>query len=176
MKLVLTRAQKQEVVKELNEKFSKAQIVILTDFTGLKLADTTQLRSKLRDVGVEFKVSKNTLFRRAVKDTPAALLEEKLIGPNAIAFGFDDPVLVAKELVKFAKDHQSLEIKGGVLDGKYMDKDDIVSLSKLPSKEVLLAQMLSVLVAPSSGLVQALAGIPRKLLYALQAISEQKAA
>jgi len=174
--MVLTRAQKEAMVSELNEKFAKANVTILADFTGLKVSEATELRKILRDEGVEFKVSKNTLFRRAVKNTPAQVLEDKFIGPNAVAFGYDDPVVIAKKLVEFSKDHPALKIKGGVLDGKFMEEADIVSLSKLPSKEVLLSQLLSVLVAPTTGLVQALSGIPRKLLYALQAISEKKAA
>lgn len=172
--LAISYQEKEAIVRALNEKFSEASVAVLTKFTGLDVSDTADLRRTLRNSEVEFKVSKNTFFRRAVEGTPAAVLLEHFWGPNAVAFGYDDPVLVAKLLVDFAKNHPALEIRGGVLNGKYIDASGIEALSKLPSREVLLAQLLSVLVASPRGLVQALSGIPRKLLYALQAIKDQK--
>ncbi len=172
--MALKRSEKEALVQELQDKFSRCVSVIMTDFTGLNVSGANDLRRRLREIGADFKVSKNTLLKRAAQGTQVEALTDYFIGPNAVAIAYDDPVAVAKVLVEFAKDNEALEIKGGVLNGKYMDKEGIVSLSKLPSREVLLAQLLSVMVAPATNMVQVLAAIPRKLLYALKAIEEKK--
>ncbi len=170
----LTKSQKVALVEQLNERFSRAVSVTLVNFPGLTVSQANELRAKLRDVQGELKVSKNTLFRIAVKGTESEPLLDSFQGPNAAVFAYEDPVQVAKVLVDFAKDNEVLKIKGGILNGKLMDVPGIEALSKLPSREVLLAQMLSVLVATPTSLVQVLTGVPRKLLYALRAIEEQK--
>ena len=172
--MALTRARKEELVKELNEKFSKAVLATLVEFPGLTVGQANELRAKLRDVNGEFKVAKNTLMTLAIKGTDCEELKDMLTGPNAVVLAYEDPVAVAKVLVEFAKENEVLKLKSGVLNGKVMDAPGLEALSKLPSREVLLSQLLSVMVATPTGLVQALAGIPRKLLYALRAIEEQK--
>ena len=170
----LTRSQKEALVEQLNEKFSRAVSVTLVDFPGLTVSQANELRAKLRDVQGELKVSKNTLFRIAIKGTESEPLLDAFEGPNAAVFAYEDPVQVAKVLMDFAKDNEVLKIKSGILNGKLMDANGIEALSKLPTREVLLAQMLSVLVATPTNLVQVLSGIPRKLLYALRAVEEKK--
>ncbi len=172
--MALTRKEKEKIVLELHEKFKNSAAVLLTNYQGLTVAAMNELRTKLRDVDGEFKVSKNTFMKMAAKETDVEGLSEYFEGPNAIALAYEDPVAVAKALVEFAKDNEALEIRAGVLNGKYMDADGIVALSKLPSREVLLAKLLSVLVATPTNMVQVLAAVPRKLLYALKAIEEQK--
>ncbi|NDY42330.1 50S ribosomal protein L10 [Dissulfurirhabdus thermomarina] len=172
----VSRAEKEKIVEELHERFSRAAVVVATRFTGLNVAALTELRKKIREAGAEYRVVKNTLLRRAVEGTPVAGMSEEFTGPNAVAIGYDDPVAVAKVLADFAKDHPELEVKGGMLAGARIDAAGVQALAKLPSREVLLAQLLSVMVAVPTGLVQVLAAVPRKLLYALRALEEQKKA
>jgi len=172
--LPLTRKEKEALVEELNDKFQRAVAVTLVNFPGLKVSEVNELRSKLRDVQGEMKVAKNTLLRLAVKGTEGEALLDYFNGPNAAVFAYEDPVAVAKVLVEFGKDHEALKLRTGILNGKIVDASSLEALSKLPSREVLLGQLLSVLIATPTNLVQVLAGIPRKLLYALRAIEEQK--
>ncbi len=172
--MALKRKEKEALVQELKEKFSRCVSVIMTDFTGVNVSDSNALRQKLRESGADYKVFKNTLLKRAAEGTSVEVLSDRFVGPNAVAIAYDDPVTVAKVLVEFAKKNEALEIKGGMLDGKYMDAEGIKALSKLPSREVLLAQLLSVMVAPATNMVQVLAAVPRKMLYVLKAIQEDK--
>ncbi len=167
---------KRKVVEELKEKFATTKVVIATDYKGLNVAQMTELRRKLSEASVEYKVVKNTLLTRAAKDTAVEVLADVFEGPSAIAFSFDDPVAPAKVLTEFAKDNKSLEIKAGVMDGKRMDVEAITALSKLPSREELLAQVLSAMNAVPSGFVRALADVPRRMLNVLNAVKDQKEA
>ena len=167
---------KQQIVEELNEKLASSKVVIITDYKGLDVAAMNSLRRKLRDAQVEFKVVKNTLLVRAAENTDAALIADSFKGPSAVALSFDDPVAPAKVLTDFAKENKKLEIKIGVMDGRVIDAAGIVALSSLPSREVLLAQVLAAMNGVPTGLVRTLNAIPAKLLYALQAIKEQKEA
>ncbi len=167
---------KKEITADIHERFSKSKIVIVTDYKGLDVMTMNDLRRKLRDVGVEYKVVKNTLLIRASDDTDAALIRDHFKGPSAIALAFDDPVSPAKVLTEFAKAHEKLEIKAGVMNGKVLELEAIKALSKLPSREVLLAQVLSTMNAVPTSFVRALSDLPRKLLNVLNAIKEQKEA
>lgn len=167
---------KKKVVEELKEKFATTKVVIVTDYKGLNVAQMTALRRKLSEADVEYKVVKNTLLTRASKDTDVELLTDVFEGPSGIAFSFDDPVAPAKILTEFAKENKTLEIKAGVMDGKRMDINAITALSKLPSREDLLAQVLSAMNAVPSGLVRALADVPRRMMNVLNAIKDQKEA
>lgn len=168
--------QKKEIVTALHEDFKRSKIVIATDYKGLDVAAVTRLRSELTKENIDFRVIKNTLLRRASENTDVALLNDVFKGPSAIAISYSDPVSPAKILVKFAEENNKLEIKGGVLDGKAIDTNGIKALSSLPSREVLLSQLLSTMNAVPTGIVQVLAAVPRGLLNALQAIREQKEA
>lgn len=172
--MALKIKEKETIAGDLHEKFSRSEAVIMTQFQDLDVAGANELRKKLREAGAEFKVSKNTLFKRAVQGTPAEVLSNQFSGPNALAFAFEDPVAMAKVIVGFAKESEVLEIRSGVLNGKFIDVAQIQALSELPSREVLLAKLLAVFVAVPTGLVRALSGIPRKLLYTLRAIEDQK--
>ena len=172
--MALKFKEKEIIVEDLREKFSRSETVIMTQFSGLDVADANKLRKKLRESGAEFKVSKNTLFKRAIHGTPAEVLLDQFSGPNAVAFAYEDPVSMAKVIAEFAKESEVLEIRGGVLNGKLIDVAQIHALSELPSREVLLAKLLTVFVAIPTGLVRALLGIPQKLLYVLRAIEDQR--
>ncbi|MCF8028650.1 MAG: 50S ribosomal protein L10 [Desulfobacteraceae bacterium] len=173
---MLTLSQKQELVSALHEKFEQKKILVLVDYKGLNVTKINDLRSKLRQAGIEFKVVKNTLLIRAAEQTDVDLLRQQFEGPSAVAMSYDDPVAPAKVLCEFAKDNDKLQIKAGVMDGSVLDADGIKRLSELPSREVLLATVLGTMNAVPTGLVRALNNVPERLVYALKAINDQKEA
>jgi len=170
----LNRDQKASVVQDLSEKFAKAKIAIVTDYRGLTVSEFEELRVELRKCDSEVRVAKNTLLKRATEGTGFEPMHDHFKGTSALTLSYDDPVAPAKVLVDFAKSHEELQIKSAVLDGKALTPDDLVSLSKLPSKEILLSQLLSVMQAVPTSLVRVLNAIPQNFVYALQAIKEQK--
>lgn len=170
----MNRNDKEAVVSEVSQRLTRASAVILTDFSGLKVEQMTDLRQKLRDSGSEYLVVKNTLLKLASKGTETESLVQDLTGPNGLGFSYDDPVELAKVLVDFAKDNPKLEIKEGVLDGKVISTAEVTALAKLPSREVLLAQLLGVMNGVARNFVSVLAAVPRGLVTALKQIEEQK--
>ncbi|MFN2341372.1 MAG: 50S ribosomal protein L10 [Halanaerobium sp.] len=171
----MARPEKEAVVKELTDKFTSAKSLVITDYLGLNVAEMTELRSKLREAGVEFKVVKNTLATIAANDVEMEEMTEYFSGPTAIAFGEDDAVSPAKVLVEFAKDHEVLEIKAGLLNGEIISKEKVESLAEIPSREELLAKAFASMKAPLSGLVNVLQGNIRGLVQVLNQIKEEKA-
>ena len=167
-------AGKKAVVEEIKEKVDKAQGVVLVDYRGLNVEELTELRRNYREAGIDYKVYKNTMMRFAFKDAGLEEFNEHLVGPNALVFGFEDPVQPAKITEQFAKEHDDLEIKAGIVDGKIVDIDEIKKLASLPSRDVLIAQTLGGLNAPISGFANVLQGTIRNLVYALNAVREQQ--
>jgi large subunit ribosomal protein L10 len=168
--------EKKRIAQNLNERFSKAAVIIVTDYKGLDVTAINDLRRKLRQEEVEYQVAKNSLLIRASEETDVALIKDTFKGPNAVAMSYGDPVAPAKILTEFAKENKVFEIKVGVMDGKILDANGIRSLSALPSREVLLGTFVSTLNSVPTGLVRALAEIPRQLLNVLQAVKDQKEA
>ncbi|WP_067842520.1 50S ribosomal protein L10 [Amphibacillus sediminis] len=154
---------KKQVVSEISTKLRDSQSTLLVDYRGLDVAEVTELRKQLREAGVEFKVYKNTLARLAANEADLSELNDILVGPTAIAFSNEDVVAPAKVLNNFAKEHEALEIKGGVIEGKVATLEQIKELADLPNYEGLLSMLLSVLQAPV-----------RNFAYATKAIAEQK--
>jgi large subunit ribosomal protein L10 len=165
---------KEKTVKDIKDRFEKSKVTILTDYKGLTMAQMSGLRRKLRPLEAEYKVYKNTLILRAVKDKEYSGIDSLLAGSTAILFGYGDQVLPAKILAQFMKESEKLSIKGGVLDGKLIDTKTISMLSKLPSKEVLIAKVLGGMKAPITNLVFDLKGIINKFVYALAAVRDKK--
>lgn len=172
----MNKQSKEAVVAEFSSKIAASKAAFLADYRGLTVEQANELRRKLRDAGVDYRVVKNTLLRLAARETPAECLNEYLHGPTAIAFATDDPVAPAKALVEFAKSNKVFELKAGLLDGKLMTVEDIQALSDLPSREQLLAKILGSLNAPASNFVGVLAAVPRSLVQVLSAIQDQKEA
>lgn len=139
---------KQPIVDEISEKISGAQSVVLVDGRGLTVTQDTALRKALREAGVQYKVYKNTLMKRAFEGTDCAALDQYLEGPSAIAISKDDATAPARILYKFAKDNAQLEIKGGVVEGKAYDAKALEPISQIPSREELLSKLLGSLQAP----------------------------
>jgi large subunit ribosomal protein L10 len=171
----VARPEKEAVVKELTEKFNSAKSLVITDYLGLNVAEMTELRKQLREAGVDFKVVKNTLATIAANDVEMNNMTEFFSGPTAIAFGEEDAVSPAKILVEFAKDHEVIEIKAGILNGELISREKVESLAEIPSREVLLAQAFAGMKAPLTGLVNVLQGNIRGLVQVLGQIRDQKA-
>lgn len=170
----MEKADKKAVIKEVEKKLKDAQSVVLADYRGLTVQQITDLRRELRSQSVDFKVYKNTLIKRAIKNKNIDGLNEYLAGPTAVAFGYDDPVAPAKVLSDFAKKYKALSVKGGLLEGGVVDASVIKALAALPSREVLLAKLAGALQAPVSGLANVLNGPMRGLAAALNQVAEQK--
>lgn len=154
---------KKQTVVEIADKLKSSVSTVVVDYRGLNVAEVTELRKQLREAGVDFKVYKNTLTRRAAESVDLAGLNEVLTGPNAIAFSTEDVVAPAKIINDFAKKHEALEIKAGVIEGNVATVEDIKALAELPSREGLLSMLLSVLQAPI-----------RNLALAAKAVADQK--
>lgn len=150
---------------EITDKFKRAEAAILSTYIGLTVEEDTELRKKMREAGVDYKVYKNTLTLRAAKEVGFGDIEEYLAGPVAIAFGYDDPTAPARVLADFAQNHKKVELKAGVVQGQIFDTAQVNELSKIPPKEVLIAKLLGSFKAPLSNLV-----------YLLNAVKEQKEA
>lgn len=168
--------EKKRIAQNLNERFSKAAVVIVSDYKGLDVAAINDLRCKLRQQEVEFQVAKNSLLVRASEETDVALIKDAFKGPSAVALSYSDPVAPAKILTEFAKENKVFEIKVGVMGGKVLDVGSIKALSALPSREVLLGTLVATLNSVPTGFVRTLAEIPRRLLNVLQAVKDQKEA
>ena len=167
---------KQQITEDLHDRFARSAIIVLTDYKGLDVTSINDLRRKLREANIEYQVVKNTLLVRAAEDTDVALIKDHFKGPSAVAISYDDPVAPAKVLTQFAKDNNKLEIKVGVLNGKVLDLQAIKALATLPSKDVMLAQLLSAMNAVPTSIVRVLAEVPRSLVNVLTAIKDQKEA
>ena len=162
------------LVDEIKEKIEKSQSIILVNNHGLTVEEVTKLRKELREHGVDYKVYKNTMLKRAFDATGNESANELLVGPTVVAFGIEDAVQPAKILNDFAEDNDRLEIKGGLLDGRVVSVDEVKALAKLPSREVLVAHFLGSLNAPIQGLATVLSGNIRGLAVALNQIREKK--
>ena len=167
---------KQQITEDLHARFARSAIIVLTDYKGLDVTSINELRRKLRESNIEYQVVKNTLLVRAAEDTEIALIKDHFKGPSAVAISYDDPVAPAKVLTQFAKENDKLEIKVGVLNGKVLDVQAIKALATLPSREVMLAHVLSTINAVPTSFVRVLAEVPRSLLNVLSAIKDQKEA
>jgi large subunit ribosomal protein L10 len=170
----MERAQKVEEVAALSGRVAKAPLAIVTQYRGLNVAQMTDLRLRLRKSGGEYLVAKNSLVRIAIAESNWARLEPLLTGPNAIAFGYNDAIAVAKIVRDFAKEHEALEIKGGVLDGEILDAKQIERLATMPGRNELRAQLLAVLSAPATNLVRVLQAPARQLVQVLEARRQQQ--
>ena len=141
---------KKVVVEEIAGKFNDSQSAVVVEYRGLSVAEVTELRKSLREEDVEFKVYKNKLVQRATESAGYAEINDKLVGPNAIAFGHSDAVAPARILAKFAKDHEALVIKAGIVEGKVLEVEEINEIAKLPGREGMYSMLLGMLQAPVS--------------------------
>ncbi len=157
--------QKKKEVEELAEKFQKSKIVLLTDYKGINVADVTELRNKIRSAQADYKVIKNNITRRALQACKLEGLEDQLEGTTAVIIGYEDYLEPLKAIYKYAKDNEFYKIKGGIIEGKVVSVEELMTLAKLPSRETLIAQLAG-----------ALLGNISKLAVALDQVAKQKEA
>ena len=155
---------KKGVVAEIAEKLKKSASCVVVDYKGLKVEEVTELRNKFREAGIDYKVYKNTLVRRAAAEVGnmAQFDDVNLVGTNAIAFGYEDPVAPAKIVNDFAKTHPKIELKMGFVEGEFYDAENIKKLAEIPSREELIAKLLGSLKAPVSNFVYLVDAIAKK--------------
>ena len=163
---------KKEQVKDIKAKIEKAACVVFVDYRGITVADDTQMRSALRQAGCEYMVCKNRLMKIALNNCGIRCLDDKLEGTLAVAFSYNSEIDAAKVLKKFA-DKSKVKFMFGLLNNNFIDTAELKALADLPSKEILVAKLLSVLNAPATGLVSVLNGPIRSLAYALNAIASK---
>lgn len=168
------RQEKEKIVQQIKADLESAKVIVLTDYRGLTVAQMNDLRNILREEGIKYKVVKNTLTRFAAREAGFNELEKYMEGPIAIAYGYDDPVVPLRVLVKFAKKNEALTLKGGVLEKMVLDEKNLRVLSDLPPREVLLSTVLGSFQSPISGLLNVMQGNLRNLAYVLQAVKEKK--
>jgi large subunit ribosomal protein L10 len=151
--------QKQAVVEEISEKLVKASSVVVIDYIGISVDQANSMRNKLRDAGVDYKVYKNTLVKRAIAGTGNEKLAEVLEGPSAFAFGYEDATAPARVLDSVIKEFKKMEFKAGIVEGVFYDADGIKQVASIPSKEVLIARFLGSVQSPIGKLVRTFAAI-----------------
>jgi large subunit ribosomal protein L10 len=152
----MRKEQKSAVVGNLAERLKTAKMALVSEYKGITAAETTEMRRRFRAARGELKVAKNTLIRRAIKDTSFAPLDEKLGGPVGLILSFEDPVALAKAATSFKDLGERFKIRGGVLEGKPLTPEEIQALASMPPKEVVFAQLLGLIQAPASRLVRLL--------------------
>ena len=155
--------QKEEAVKKLAEDLKDAKLILLTDYRGITVEDATKLRAELRESNSEYRVIKNNIIKRALDLNGESELDDLLEGPTALITNNEDYLAPAKAIYNFTKDHDFYKIKGGIIEGKVMTAEEIITLAKLPSRQELLAQLAG-----------ALLGNITKLAVALDAVKSQK--
>lgn len=139
--------QKKEEVSKLAEEMKAAKLILLTDYRGINVTDVTNLRADLRNVNARYTVIKNNITRRALAECGIEGLDDKLVGPTAVIMSDEDYLEPAKAIYKFSKENEYYKIKGGVIDGKVMTTEEIITLAKLPSRETLLSMLAGALLA-----------------------------
>ena len=159
--------EKIEAVEDLKARLDGAKTVLLTEYRGLTVQQIGELRKQLRAVSAEYKVVKNRLAKIAISASELEVLTPQLTGPVALVVSKDDPVAVAKAVSTFARTNQALTIKGGYVDGQFMQPDALKTLSELPSKEALRAQLVGAISGPLTQLVSLLQAPQRELAYIL---------
>ena len=176
--MAVTEAKK-AIVADLKERLTGAKAAVFTSYSGLTVAQDTELRRKLREAGVSYQVVKNTMTRIAAKEAGLDGLDDIFNGTTALAIAGDDVVAPAKVICDFIKENKldeagKLSVKAGILDGRVIDIEEVKALASLPSREVLIAKILGSMQAPISGTVNVLQGVIRNAVYVLEAIRQQK--
>lgn len=171
----MAKAEKVAEVQAITERLKTAQSIVLADYTGLTVHEMTDFRVKCRENQVECRVVKNRLAQIACDNAGVEVLKDHLKGPSALMFGPESQIDPAKIVVAFAKEHKAMEIKGGIVDGQYLDADQVKALSKVPSRDELLAKMMACINSPATGLAMALNGVASGLVRCIDAVAQQKA-
>ncbi|NCQ36157.1 50S ribosomal protein L10 [bacterium] len=171
----MARPEKVAEVKAIAERIEAAQSMVLADYSGLTVEQMTIFRSNCRSKTVDCRVVKNRLARIAADNAEMSVMKDHLKGPTAIIFGPESQVDPAKIAVEFAKDNEAMQIKGGFIDGQFLAPDQVVALSKTPSKDELIAKMLGSINSPATGIAAVLNGVIAGLARTIEAVAKQQA-
>jgi large subunit ribosomal protein L10 len=171
---MLNKALKQDLVKEINERFKASPTVMVIEYKGLSVKEMQGLRRQLKKAKAELRVVKNSLLRIASKETGIEKINDLFEGPTAVAICDDDPASVAKVFVDSMKVYSAVRLKGGIVDGKVIGSEEVTRLSRLPSKEVLLSQFVGMLTNPIANFIGVLTELQRSLVYVLNSLKEAK--
>lgn len=175
---MVTRAKKEERVVQLNEQLSRSQLAVVSSYSGLTVKEMTALRRRIQDAGGDYTVAKNTLIKLALKnnqDLPE--LDNILQGSTALVLGFDDPVGPVKALMDYIKENkkeETIQVRGGFLEGKEVNENDLKAIATLPSREELIAKLMGSMQSPAQGVAITLSGVARNMVNVLEAIRKQK--
>jgi large subunit ribosomal protein L10 len=173
----MNRSDKEAIVAEVAERAARATAMYFADFTGLTVEEATELRREFRKAGVEYRVVKNTLAKKALEQlTGYDRVFEKLVGPTGIAFSYNDAVAPAKIIKKFSEKSGKLKLKAAILEKQVFDGSRLDELSKLPTRAELMAGVLGSIQAPMTGIVGAIGAVMRDLVNVIDAIEKKKAA
>ncbi len=176
--MAITRAAKEQAVDTLTGDLGRIKLAVMADYRGLSVSEVEELRHNLREQGMTYRVTKNTLLRIALKNNEAlaSIDPSAFKGPMALAMGFDDEVAPAKVIFQYAKAHDALEVVGAITgDGKLLSAAEVKALSQLPSREQLIAQVVGTIAAPLTGFVGVMAGNVRSIVTLLSALQEKRA-
>jgi len=171
--MAITKQKKEEILKDLKDKFSSVKIIVFVDYSGLDTKSLEDVRNGMRNEGVDFKVVKKTLLNLAIKDRGIKGDIDSLEGQIAATFGYEDEASAAKVAYRFSQTYENFKILLGILDDEFVDVDKIVALAELPSREALLARYVGSIRAPISGLVNVMEGNIRGFVQVLNAISQK---
>lgn len=172
--MVLTKEQKNEILGEIGERLSRAKTAVFTNYQGLKVSDITNLRKRLSEKSIDFKVAKNSLLKKALDNKKIDIESSLLDKPLAIAYGYDDEVEPNKLVYQFSKENENLKVMGAIVNGVFMDAAQVKTLALLPSREQLYANVVGSIAAPMSGFVNVLAGNLRGLVSVLDQYKNSK--
>lgn len=173
----MKRSEKEQIVAEVAETVARASALYFTDFTGLTVEQATELRRELRKAGVEYRVVKNTLIRKALEQVSGYdRVFDRLVGPTGIAFAFDDAVVPARVIEKFSKKHDKLSLKVAVLEKQVYDGSKLKELAQLPSKKDMMASILGSIQAPLAGVPTVINAVMRDLVSVIDQLAQKKAA
>jgi large subunit ribosomal protein L10 len=171
--VALTKQDKAEMIEEVSALVAQAQTIVVAEYRGLTVESATKLRKQARSQGVQLRVLKNTLARRAMGGTPFAGLSDKLVGP--LIYGFSaDPVAAAKVISAFAKDNEKLVVKAGAMPNSVLDEKGVKALATMPSREELLATLMATMQAPIGQFVRTLNEVPSRFVRTLAAVRDAK--
>jgi large subunit ribosomal protein L10 len=173
----MLRSQKEKIIEDLKEKISRAQGMYFADFTGITVEEVNNLRNEFYKEGIDYHVVKNTLALKALESvTGYDKVYDKLVGPTAIAFGYDDPVLPAKIIKKFSDKTKKLTVKACVIEKQVFEGSELSTIASMPSRPEIISAILGSIQAPMTGIVGALNAVVRDLVYVIDAIEKKKAA
>jgi large subunit ribosomal protein L10 len=174
---MMKKSDKEKIIAEVTEVIGRARGMFFTDFTGLTVAQATELRREFRKSGIDYKVVKNTLIRKALESVSGYdRVYEKLVGPTGVAFAFDDPVAPAKIIQKFREKHERLSLKACVLEKEVYDGTRLNELAKLPTRIEMMGSIVGSIQAPLAGVPTVIAAVMRDLVSVVGEIEKKKAA